>query len=309
MFRNSVLVTLVLLLALSGAGQPVLAQAGDPEVNVRSAMESSVPHSICVGETTSIKVWVNRTLTKKATKWKVHDYLKGITIIGAGKDPSIASLPLPVQTTGFAADLPGQAKFQIHGVKIGTTTIDFTAPVIRLPGEVLINNARSDVNYVDLTVSVNVISCDFEFTAHSDFVVPTAAIHAVINKLVLKPDAQGQVNRIGVAVHWTGSWVDIPLCTHTFSAPDSEANITGQVDNFGDLVLTISYQASTGLWSTFCGGQIQSKDPIMLNPTSPLRIDVPVSSEHYERTLRQDLEETSGEVTFIVAPQHTASGQ
>ena len=217
----------------------------------------------------------------------------------------IASLPLPVQTTGFVSDLPGRAKFEIRGVKVGSTTIDFTAPVIRLPDEVLINNARSDVNYVDLTVSINVIACDFEFTAHSDYVVPTAAIHAVINKLVLKPDAQGQVNRIGVPVHWTGAWVDTPLCTHTFSAADSEANITGQVDNFGDLVLTVSYQASTGLWKTFCGVIGRSNDPIKLNPTSPLRIDVPVSSELFEKTLRQDLELTSGEVTFIVAPQHT----
>ena len=183
---RTVWLALVLMLALGSASQPVLAQGGDPDVSVKSVMETSIPKEICVGEMGSIKVWITRTLTEKATKWKVPLRLKGSTIIGTVNDPSIASLPQPVQTTGFVSDSPGEAKFEIRGVKAGTTTIDFSAPVTRLAGEVLINNARSKVNYVDITVSVKVIDCEFEFKAQSDFVVPTAAIHATINRLVLK---------------------------------------------------------------------------------------------------------------------------
>ena len=183
---RTVWLALVLMLAIGSAGQPALAQAGGPDVSVQTVLETGIPRDICVGEIGSIKVRVVRTVTVIATKKKVPVNREGITIFATAKDPSIVSLPLPVQTTGLVSDLPGEAKFQIRGEKAGTTTIDFSAPVTRLAGEVLINNARSKVNYVDITVSVKVIDCEFEFKAQSDFVVPTAAIHATINRLVLK---------------------------------------------------------------------------------------------------------------------------
>ncbi len=315
---RSLLLLVVLVFTIGIVVQPVLAQVIDPDVSVKTVLETSIPKDICVGEYGAIKVRVVRTLTEKATNWKVPIYRTGVEVSATAKDPSIVNLLQLRGVTGFDPDLPGEIEFEFLGEKSGTTSIDFKAPVDRLPGEVFINNARSYDNYVDITVSVNVISCDFEFAANSTFQAPGIKVHAVINKLLLKADAQGQYVRTA-KVHWVGSWAtdryvvngQTLTCKHNFSAPDSEANITGEVNDSGKLVLYVSYQASSGNWNIDCGGPIKTRDLINLNPgvyQGPLRIDVPVRSG-YSDNLRQDIETLPGEVLIAVVPQHSANGQ
>ena len=318
-FWRSVCMALALALTIGSAGQPVLAQVIDPDVSVETEMETSIPKDICVGEVGSIRVRVVRILTEIATNWKVRIYRKeGITVSATVKDAGIVNVLQPNQLIGFDFDLLGEVEFDMRGEKVGTTTIDFKAPVSRLPGEAFVNNARSYDNYVDITVSVKVISCDFQFTALSTFQAPGIKVHAVINKLVLTADAQGQYIRT-VTVHWAGSWAtdrfvagsETLTCKHTFSAPDSEANLTGEINDSGVLVLFLSFQESSGLWNIDCGGPVKSQDKIKLNPgvyQGPLRIDVPVSSG-FDNTLHQDIETLAGEALIVVVPQHTGSSQ
>lgn len=293
------------MLALVSIGPPVLAQSGDPDVKVDTALNASIPGDICLGEIGSIKVWAVRTLTEIATQWQVHIHRKGIIVFAASKDPGIVSVLQPAIAIGFGSNVPGEGKVEIRAEKVGATSITFKAPVSRLVGEVLINDARSSDDYVDLTVAVKVIPCNFEFSAHSDFETTGMVVHAVINRLVLTPDAQGQYNHTAT-VHWTASWM--APCKSVFGAPDSAANLTGEIDANGVLALVVSYQVSSGTWHTDCGGPIKSDDPLKLNPGN-VTIYVPVSAELVEKTLRQDIEQIEGQAVLAVAPQHSGGGQ
>lgn len=309
MFRNSVLIALVLLLALGLAGQPAWAQNDDPAVKVQTLMQAAELPTLCLGEVRSLRVWVTRNLIQVSDRWTVPLHLKGLTIVGQVENSAIASLVNPVQTTGFKSVQPGEATFQIHALKLGDTVINFNAPIVdRLAGEVLYNSATGNANSVNLNVAVKVIACNFAFTARSTFETTGLEMHATITKVTLRPDKQGQINRT-VTVHWTGRWENVAPCGHKFLVSDTEAYLTGAVDNFGDLVLTVSYQPSTATWHTDCGGPIKSDDVEKLNPTSPLQLNVDVSAPLYENDFRQDVEQTSGQVKFVVVPDYEPEGR
>jgi hypothetical protein len=300
------LAALSIALIIGSTRQTVFAQAGDPPVSIDSELEPGVLPNLCVGETRSIKVKVVRTVWIKPTGSVLRFFRKeGILVVATVNGPNV-TIAQPVQILDFAANAPGEVKFEIRAVEAGTTSINFHADVTRLPGEILTNESPyHDKDYVDKTVAVKVIYCDFQVTSSSTFEVPTMEVTAIFENALLKANAQGEYS--GVAkVRWVGSWADYYTCHHEFQdAPITKANLTGDINDNGDLVMRISYEASSAIWDSKCGKPF-SDDPVKLNPSPAVELYVPVSQETFTKDhVRLDLESLSGETSIDVVRINT----
>jgi hypothetical protein len=300
---------LVVMFIIGSTRQTVFAQAGDPPVLIDSELEPGVLPNLCVGETRSIKVKVVRTVWIKPTGSVLRFFRKeGILVVATVNGPNV-TIAQPVQILDFAANAPGEVKFEIRAVEAGTTSINFHADVTRLPGEKLTNESPyHDGDYVDKTVAVKVIYCDFQVTSISTFQVPEMEVTAIFENALLKANAQGEYN--GVAkVRWVGNWADYFTCHHKFQdAPITKANLTGGINDNGDLVMVVSYETSSAIWDSNCGKKIISDDPVKLNPMPALELYVPVSLETFTKDhLRQDIETLEGEASIVVVRKNTSS--
>lgn len=307
---RTVFIALVLMLAIGSANRSALAQGAAPGYKVGTHMETSLPKEICVGETGSFTVTVIRTVNvtvpQSNARFDFRFPRAGIPVYASSKDPDIASLRIETQIIGWDYDVPDKVKFEFRGNKAGTTSIDIsTGSVSRLAGEIFdVPSGQTDSDKFKTTVAVKVLSCKFEVTAVSTFEsAPSMKVIATINKAVMKTDAPGHYIGTG-KVFWTGSWAWADGgCAHELTAPPSAANLQGTLDDDGQLVMDLSYEAQSGsnFWKTSCGGPIRSTDVFKLNPDPLVNIDVPVSSG-LEKRLPQNIDLLSGEVLLIVVP-------
>ncbi len=252
-----VLIALLLALAVGSAGQTPLAQAapagdsvlfsmvlvGNPKTklcvgdkvtyNVRVEFESRgmpTPAPGPLGKLSAANVKVEAFSTNKNVgdfTNTVKGYSTSSTIVTVGDDDLI----------GLRASFPFKAK------KAGTTILYFEGLV--------------QGGYVSLNLPVKVINCKFKVTAASSWDRQDGGGHiylATMDEAELTADAQGHYSGSAI-VNWFGTFGVGGGCSfvYTITPSQSPVEMTGELGENGQLVVTLTYQSVHTTGSGTCG--------------------------------------------------------
>jgi hypothetical protein len=288
---RSVFMALALALIMGSAIQPSPALATSAGANyayyVFASNQGKDDASVCVGDNVLITVNVARVHIENNVQSNRQNET-GIWVQGSLQGPSIGKFIIARKQTGFDYEKPGMATFVFHADKAGKTALTFNAEIYYWKYTVTkwifgpVETAVS--NLVNLTVA----DCKYKATINSRWQVPGLEYAAVIDEVELTLDGNG--NYTGTAtVTWVGSWQVIPqgmgagmTCTTKLTAPPSQADLKGTMNDSGYLVVNITYQPVTApSWNAVCKDSTGATPPVD-NPvqlaSGPLKISVPAST-------------------------------
>lgn len=272
---RTVFIALTLALSIGSAGQTPLAQAapaGAAEIwwwVIANKVRGTA--LICIGDDVAIDVRVGHTTRGIEDEDEgVDNYAVGVKVKSSVQDSSIGTLSPWENTTGWDRDNPRSAPFSFHAKKAGTTTISFWGVV-----------ERRDVKAEPVTVTVQ--PCKFKVATISRWHLP--GIHefdilAMIDEADMTADAKGRLAG-RATVNWAvATTVLSPYCSSAkFTVSPSQADLTGQMDDSGLLVVNLTFQPAAASVTQVCfvpGGTETTSYQYQLTP-DPLSLSVPSS--------------------------------
>jgi hypothetical protein len=204
---------------------------------------------LCAGQKTEILVRVKRVvLGPGAGPGFASDVqVSGVKVTATLSNPRIAKVTRKGLVTGEQQLLLSDPyeenglRFDVTAAKPGTGTLEFKTTIGRYwIGEGAIESTGKKPFNAAARVNLKVVPCDYEFSdAHSAStgigVIVTATSH-----LRVVADDEGGLKGTG-DVAWVGTNKTFPDCTSTTTVRPSKVDVTGQIDDDGQLALHIVY--------------------------------------------------------------------
>lgn len=302
---RTVFMALVLALSIGSAGQIPPAQAASPDPTDISFELNVYPEKLTMlcGEEKTLYASVSKTMYKVINDKEFRLYAgPGLSpsVDGEVTGPKIGTLAkelVDLENMEDANDIQ-QIPFKFTANKPGTTTLKFSASI---NGSWIEPNVKLGQSAAKLLKEVSVqVNCKFKVKTRSRWTMPgihAFDINAMIDNAVMKADEQG--NFTGSAtVNWAvATTVLSPVCiSASFTVSPSQANLTGQMDESGLLVVNLPYQPAAASVTQVCRtptGPFTSTYHYQLAP-DPLRFSVPSSSGVFNQS--QVLVATSDEM-------------
>jgi hypothetical protein len=298
---------LVLMLAIASTNDSVWAQGGDPtvdpDVQIHSYLIVEGPKEICKDTTETIKVTVRRDLkhTEKGlleeeSYWTLPVDQSGVKVTARVTGDSVKLLWSSVKTNTVLNE------FNIDGVKRGSATVHFSAPLKRMPNEQMDGPIGKDTVQTDLKLEV--VECNYRVSVDSRFQVPATAgairMVATYNAL-LKSDGEGKYKgEEGKKVTWTAS-TPLPggceLDEDTIEG--SKATLKGAVPKKGELEVQITFDPTSFHVTGGCKAGRGANKIDNTYQLSPKPLKVTVSKKGGTKTLQHKLTVAGMEVTGL----------
>ena len=278
------ILALVVILTISSAGQPLLAQASPPGQAGYTLWKHYLTHfgaerleRVCVNDFVVFNVKAERFLANNTTYVgpdgaqysNPPQQVGGVTVNGSVLNTDIGSLTPGSEKTSLRSNPPGSAVFTFLAKKPGLTELTFTGKIFD-PLSMLVG--QPDRIYLPFTLDARVVNCKFTLTTVSIWRVPgeaQLALVALINEAKLEMDPQGRFS--GQArVTWTGGASPVGDCSAAVVIGDSQANLEGVMDPFGWLNVNVTFQPASVAISGNCtnGTFGVTADPLHLSVPS-----------------------------------------
>ena len=292
-------VLIALMLAIGSTGQTPPAQAAPVGEIVNFSMKVQNPKTtLRCGETVTYVVKVELAQSEFAPT-PVPGSMglpKGMSVIGinvdaSSKDSSVGDF-VGARTAKTAVVLDDDlatlgAKFKFKANKPGKTTLYFEGLVGK--------------EYVSFNLDVKVLPCKFKTKTNSKFSAQGITIMSTMDG-EMQADDQG--NFTGTAtVNWVGAPTASGDCSGTIDIASSQADLTGNLDENGQLAATVTYLPAA-LTHNFCCQGNCATDSAVVTPDA-VAMSVPPSGGVSRQS--QDLYEPNyysmhGSVDIVVIP-------
>ncbi len=309
-----ILSTLDLALALVGTNQapPAQSASDDPaKVEFELKVYPEAPLPICIKDTLRLYVGLSRSIRTKINGMERNLYgglISGVVIRGSVKNPSIGTLTPPESSGGYdlSALIVADADFVFTAKKAGRTTLKFVGEV----GSYWDGSGRTQTlsrSYpVRVEVPVKVIPCKFKVNTTGQWIRVVegagASAMAVIEGAEVKADEQGHF-AVSANVEW-GSTYYVEGCATTNSIPTSQASLTGDINESGQLTMNLAFEPTEWLYSLSCpyGAGASGTTSITLDALS---LSSPASGGVFtqsQRLVTQD-DMMPGSIIVVVIPE------
>ena len=297
--RRSLQVVVTLVLAAGGLGHLPGAQAAPAGANVRYYMDVVNPKTtVCTGETVTYVVNVHSQFTSAPPGWTDKNLpaattLAGVTVEALSTDKAVGNFKTTgKQVTGMEFDGTNSVEFEfVAGKKPGSTTLYFEGAV---PGYDI------NMDYVSFPVPVKVIVCEYKVNVISNWFVTegtdgSIALVALIQGATLSADTDGHYTG-STSVLWIPHIVLPSACSHTDTVSPSPANLVGDLNESGELVVQVTYDTATLAEQGACPPQdIDTK-----NPLSPEALTIRVPSAGGTKQGNQKLKDQGIPGSFVI---------
>lgn len=309
-----ILIALSLTLVLVGANQPPTAQSASDnpdKVGFELKVYPEAPLPICIKDTVRFYVGLSRSVRKKINgkEWNLpRGLISGVAIRGSVTNPSIGALTPPESSGGYDVSdlLLADADFMFTARKAGKTTLQFVGEVRSYWDGSGRTQTLSRPYPVHVEVPVKVIPCKFKVNTTGQWIRVLdgagASAMAVIEGAEIKADEQGHF-AVSARVDW-GSTYYVDECATTTSIPTSQANLTGDIDEDGQLTMNLTFEPTEWLGSLSCpyvggGSSTTSVTLDALSLSSPASGGVFTQSQ---RLVTQD-DMMPGSIIVVVIPE------
>lgn len=307
-----ILIALSLTLVLVGANQlPTIQSAPDDAARVEFELKiyPEAPLPICIKETVRFYIGLSKSTRKtiNGKEWNIPGGLiSGVVIRGSVKNPSIGTLIPPDSSGSYDLSDLMLADFIFTGKKAGKTTLKFVGEVDSYWDGSGRTQTLSRPYPVRVEVPVKVIPCKFKVNTTGQWIRVLdgagASAMAVIEGAEIKADEQGHF-AVSARVDW-GSTYYVDECATTTSIPTSQANLTGDIDEDGQLTMNLTFEPTEWLGSLSCPyvGTISSTTSVTLDALS---LSSPSSGGVFtqsQRLVTQD-DMMPGSVIVVVIPE------
>lgn len=286
-------------LALGSTGPTPVAQAAQPAELVVFSMNVKNPKTtLGCRETVTylVKVELEKSIGVPTPVPGSMGFPKGMTVIGINveafsKTPSVGDFvgPKTVKTAVVLDDDLATlgAKFKFKANKPGKTTLYFEGLVGK--------------EYVSLNLDVKVLPCNFKARTSSTFSAQGITLLSAMEG-EMKMDEEGNFTGSGT-VNWVGAPSASGNCSGTIDIESSQADLTGSLDENGELAAEVTYLPAA-LTHNFCCQGICATDTALVTPQA-IAMSVPPSGGVSRQS--QDLYEPNyysmhGSVDIIVIP-------
>lgn len=271
------------------ASQTAVAQAPAPNRAgvVRYLMTSRAEglDRICIGDRVVFDVRAEREQNPNPPV-----IVAGVTASGSVLDPAVGTLtPASLKTATPA----GSRAFTFRARSAGTTELRFTGMVAAPPQK-----------YTSLTLPVSVVSCkskQYKVTTVSTWNAGMEIV-ATIDDGTLIADDQGHFTG-SANVKWQTSLIGTASCgAGEYTIPPSKADLVGDIDKSGQLVVTITFQPRDfSGWAT-CGPSISTSN---LATPDPLTLTVATTggTSTQEHAVTAKNGSFAGSATIVVTPE------
>jgi len=301
-YRSSILLALMLVFSLGGAGQPTAVQAAPPAQDITVTSHRyhfnivMPPDPICVGKSYPIIVTPLRDGSGKFNGEKFNydsRHLVGVTIEASVKNESIGTLSPRRKISGFAwagentdpnAENPGEADFTFRARKAGKTDLYFEATI--------------GGRYVGPAVPIQVVNCKYKVTAFTNASAsyPNLRSYIISRTSGEMKSSDGQSFSSTTGVNWQ-AFSYSAMCSHSHTFLPAQAQLNGTL-NQDQLTVQVTFDAAS-FSSQNCAS---SNSGQLLAP--PLIVTVPVSGggKHWTYSLPWGIESLEGSVSIYVTP-------
>jgi len=248
--------TLVLGLSLGSPGLTLRAQAAPPARGADVVSDARYhlnivrpPDPICAGRDYSIRVTpqVDGTVHRPGTQGTYSGIsIPGVRIESTVADTRIGTLSPGSLISGFgdvveAGDVPNEVTFSFHAKQVGATTLFF---------EALINHRHTlsgDDVYIGPGMPIKVMNCKYQVAVSSRWAVNYPNLNNLMVARTngeLVADANGNFNGTARVSYHMSSYSF--MCSHAYTIPGATAQLTGDLDQDGNLMVRVKYNAVTG---------------------------------------------------------------
>ena len=303
---RSILLALTLALTLGSVAQTAPAQTQAQDFHYLVDVINPT-YTLCLDESQDIlvRILVSGSIGTKESIEKASITLgEGTTVTAVVSDASIGDITsartMVINSPIPSLIRPGVVAFTFKAKKAGETTITFYGDI----GE-FGYTFRAQPAIALVTVE----NCPYNIKTTSHFKVQGEDYTGQMDWTELTADQNGKYTGKGT-VTWFAHWQVVPpgtganvTCVSTLTAPPSRADITGQVNDKGRLVLDVTYQPPKApFWHVVCGPIPPIDRPIKLAP-APLKISVPASTGGSTKKPQDLIDEISGNaISFEVVP-------
>ncbi len=303
---NSIMLTLVLALIISTVNPAPAVQAApswSTELHFSMlASKNGGSKPVCVGELVTIEVLVLRLKVVNGVS-EAPEAITGISVNGVVVNTDIGQISPPENTTHWASVIyPGAADFVFTAEKPGETIVAFSGMIVH-PGWFGTNWGGSS-QIVSDQVDVRVIPCKYKIKATSRWNNNVGGTYlAMMDETEFRADAEGRY--LGSAnVNWIGTFM-MDSCPKEYTIPSGQTDLTGEVNDNGQLLATLTYQPVAVTFKGACGN-LSGWDNFQVSQ-DPLRFSLPPSGGSF--ALQQFLIGSGemgifdGSVSIVVIPQ------
>lgn len=229
-----VFMALAMAIAAAGGSYPSPVRAAPSRDPVRWFLDVKNPRTtVCVGEKVEYAATAHYNNIEQETEFS----LPGVKIEASSSNESIGKFTKNSAVAGFANEDLVTASFFFEGKKPGKTTLYF---------EGLIDKKFIDT-YISFTVPVTVIPCKFKVvaTSHMTQCYPGGCIkfNGVILEGQVTADENGYFTGTAPVVWFSTS--KVPGCGAVNSLGTSKVNMSGTMDENGQLMLDLNYEQVT----------------------------------------------------------------
>ena len=305
---------LILVMILVNSGKPIQVQAALSSEPVIYSMKILNPKSVLkCGEVVSYTVRVDVGLQDSNMPTPAPD-----------SSGSTKGLPLPKVKVEAFSTVPAVGDFV--DAKKGTVTANIAMSsgdddLSTLGGKmkfkakkagstILYFDGMVQGQYVSANLPVSVKPCKFKVTTVSRFAVPGLKYTATMDETDLTESGDGSYTGTG-KVNWVGWWQVIPpgvgtsiTCTTKLTAPPSQVDLTGTMNDDGYLDVNITFQPGTApKWSAVCrdsSGATPPVDTAVKLAATPLKISAPASTGGVSTQPQYLIDEVSGSVVIDI---------
>jgi hypothetical protein len=303
---RSVILALALVLIIGTVNPTPSAQAapaGSTELSFfMLANKEGGSKPVCVGELVTIEVLVLRLKVVNGVS-EAPEAITGISVNGVVDNPNIGQISPSENTTIWASAIyPGAADFVFTAEKPGETIVAFSGMIVH-PGWFGTNWGGSS-QIVSDQVSVKVIPCKFKVEATSRWNNNVGGIYlAMMDEIVLRADAEGRYSG-SANVNWIGTFM-MDSCPKEYTIPSGQAKLTGELNDSGQLIATLTYQPVAVTFNGACGN-LSGWDDFQVSQ-DPLRFSVPASGGVFALPQfligSREMGIFDGSVAIVVIPQ------
>ena len=284
--RRSVGLALTLALSFGSLAQPAPAQTQPADFAYQVDVVNPT-YTMCLDDTRDmlVRILVSGNIDPNGSMDKATLTLSGgTTLTGLVADSSVGDFTTAhtqlINSPSPSLIRPALVAFTFKAKKAGETTVTFDADILEFGRHFQAQPAA---------VVVTVENCPYDIKTTSHFKIKGEDYTAEMDWTELKAKANGDYVGQG-EVTWFAHWQVVPpglgagiTCVTTLTAPPSLANLTGKVNDKGQLVVNIAFDpVKNPSWHVVCSGSGGAAPPIdrrefMLAP-APLTIVVPAST-------------------------------
>ncbi len=188
----------------------------------------------------------------------------GVPILGVVDNPNIGRITPDVNTTKWASSIyPGAADFMFQAERPGTTIVAFSG-MIKTPGWFGTDFRAGASQLVSNQVDIRVVPCKFKVNSVSIFRAGMTSVGMM--NAVMESDANGSFT--GTA---TLNWVTSMICGISSPIDPGTADLTGKLNESGQLVGEIIFGPMTSVGGGPCGlvtvntSNFGTLDPLTIN--------------------------------------------